>query len=156
MTRPIEPKQRRNNAESQREKAVSIAMKRKEEYLGARVPKELKKKIISRANEMGIPVSILVRSVLENAFAEDAETVEIASKKRTPVNLDVNRVEDTVKQEQIKSRFSSVLAWESIELNRSVACAGCGVVLTEGSGATLGLGGQDGHVVLCGKCKALM
>ena len=156
MTRPIEPKQRRSAAGSRREEAVAIAMKRKEEYLGARVPKELKKKIISKANEMGIPVSILVRSVLENAFAEDAETVEIANKKRSSVHSNEDRSEHSVSSDQIKSRFSSVLAWETIELNRSVACAGCGVVLSEGATATLGLGGQDGHVVLCGKCKALM
>src|SRR3990172_12224513 len=51
-----------------RERAVAQAMKRKEEYLGARVPRELKDRVLERAQELGIPASILIRQVLEEAF----------------------------------------------------------------------------------------
>ena len=40
-------------------KARANAMKRKEEYLGARVPKELRDKVIAQADRLEIPVSIL-------------------------------------------------------------------------------------------------
>ena len=52
-----------------RDKARATAMKRKEEYLGARVPRELRSKVIARAAELGIPVSILIRNILEQAFS---------------------------------------------------------------------------------------
>ena len=57
-----------NRAQTMRDQALSVAMKRKEEFLGARVPKELRDKVTARANEQGIPVSILIRNILEDAF----------------------------------------------------------------------------------------
>src|SRR3569832_1831157 len=53
-----------------RDQAMAMAMKRKEEYLGARVPRWLKDKVIERARDTGVPVSILIRIILEEAFRE--------------------------------------------------------------------------------------
>ncbi|HKI81175.1 MAG TPA: hypothetical protein VKA04_05970, partial [Pseudodesulfovibrio sp.] len=52
-----------------RDKATSNAMQRKEEYLGARVPKELRDQVVQRASELGMPVSILIREILEEAVS---------------------------------------------------------------------------------------
>ena len=57
-----------NRAQAMRDKALSVAMKRKEEFLGVRVPKDLRDKVTDRANNLGIPVSILIRNILEEAF----------------------------------------------------------------------------------------
>ena len=118
-----------------RDRAVSIAMKRKEEYLGARVPKELRDRVIRRAKELGIPVSILLRNILEDAFKHEPVEVRPAA----PLS-------------GVASRFSSVLGWESIKLNRPIDCSGCGVPLTPGDDVTLGLGAGE-PVVLCDACK---
>src|SRR3990172_6014097 len=56
------------HAKALRNKARSSGMMRKEEYLGARVPKELRDKVITQADMLGIPVSILIRNILEEAF----------------------------------------------------------------------------------------
>ena len=127
-----------NRASSMRAQAVAQAMRRKEEYLGARVPRELREKVIRRAQELAVPVSILIRNVLEDAFGGHAATAAPAP------------------GVQSKPAFEDVLGWEEITLNRAIACAHCGTGLKAGSRATLGLGGVGGHVVLCGRCKGLI
>ena len=130
-----------------RDKAVAIAMKRKEEYLGARVPRELKDRVIERAHELGIPVSILIRRVLEEAFEGECG-----------VNTGVfaNRA-DTNQETGVKgrpNRFPAVLGWEKINLNRPVKCSGCGGGLEPGVSVTLGVGAPgEQHVILCDLCK---
>ena len=120
-----------------RDRAVSIAMKRKEEYLGARVPKELRDRVIHRAKELGIPVSILIRNILEDAFRNEPPELQAIAATR---------------HGKVGDRFSSVLGWESIKLNRPIDCSGCGVPLTPGDDVTLGLGAGE-PVVLCDICK---
>src|SRR3569832_2340392 len=60
----------RGPQEEVRDQAMAMAMKRKEEYLGARVPRWLKDKVIERARDTGVPVSILIRNILEEVFRE--------------------------------------------------------------------------------------
>lgn len=128
------------NARQMRDQAVATAMRRKEEYLGARVPRELRDRVIERARELGIPVSILIRNVLEEAFRDPARVpggVMMPSSQVSPASAD---------------RFAHVLGWERIVLNRPVRCAGCGRQLETGMEVTLGLGGGE-HVILCPACK---
>ena len=133
------------------QRARSIAMKRKEEYLGARVPKELREKVLRRAEELGIPVSILIRDILITAFNNGGNAVEhMSATVRTGDESDV----ETSRIRETGTKFSSVLGWEEIRLNKAVACSNCGIGLTPGSIVTLGLGAPEGgHVVLCNKCK---
>jgi len=95
MVKVAMTKQARETGNARRNKAVSMAMKRKEEYLGARVPKELRDRVIQCAKEMGIPVSILIRNTLEDAFGEGSSGRGILSSgKKTSAE-----------------EFSSVLGW---------------------------------------------
>jgi len=126
---------------ARRDKAVSMAMKRKEEYLGARVPKVLRDRVVERAKKQGIPVSILIRNTLEEAFKEDAldegvltSSVDFSDKNATPEG------------------FSSVIGWELIQLNKTVECSGCGVTMQKGAKANIGLGSLQ-PVVICCACK---
>lgn len=131
-----------DTALARRDKAVTMAMKRKEEYLGARVPKELRDRVICRAAEMGVPVSILIRKTLEDAFGVGGsgdvvdETSDVGDVNGAPVG-----------------RFDSVLGWERIVLNRAVPCSVCGVQLAAGKNVTLGLGAAQ-PVILCDRCKS--
>jgi hypothetical protein len=131
-----------------RAKALTTAMNRKEEYLGARVPKELKDKVIKHAAGLGIPVSILIRNVLEGAFSEtnsDMDSISVNYHSEVPQarrgNIAVNK-------------YPKVLGWERIRLNRRTACDGCGNNVDSGVYATLGLSLQgDDHVILCDICS---
>lgn len=134
----------RKQADAVRDKARAAAIKRKEEYLGARVPKELREKVIARANSLGIPVSILIRNILEEAFATARPAAETGSPK---AGVDRHR-------DHVVERFPGVIGWEELTLNRAMDCTGCGRGLGAGSTVTLGLGapGED-HVILCDRCK---
>ena len=132
----------RKQAELMRGRARERAMKRKEEYLGARVPRALKEKVIAHANRMGIPVSILIRNILEEAFA-GAES-------------GAGEVPTSVKGDHAsgEGRFPTIIGWEKIVLNRPMHCTGCTAELPSGTVVTLGfpVPGED-HVILCAKCK---
>lgn len=125
-----------------RDKAMTMA---KEDYLGARVPRWLKDEVIRRAKVVGVPVSILIRNVLEEAFRE-GRTWSV-----TQASVSVDSEVDAARS---ANHFPTVIGWEKIELNRPVTCKGCGERLDSGAYVTLGIAdpGEE-HVILCGLCK---
>jgi len=133
----------RKQAKHMRNEARSTAAKRKEEYLGARVPKELREKVIAQADRLGISVSILIRDILEAAFSSAGEN--------SSRSFQAKRVPEAEKGER---KFPRVIAWENITLNRDANCSGCATSLKATDAAFIGFGapGED-HVILCAKCK---
>lgn len=133
-------------AASMREQAMARAQKRKEEFLGARVPKELRDKVTQRAEQEGLPVSLLIRRILEEFVGQPGQSVVKASEPRASVL--VNSVAT------ITQRFAHVLAWDKITLHREVTCVNCGVVLKAGSSAALGVTGNAGNpLIICERCR---
>ena len=133
------PAQRAN---MMRQNAMNVAMKRKEEYLGARVPKALKEKVISRADELGIPVSLLLRKVLEEVFAEEQTILKL----------------DLIKNEVAESRsepkhYADILGWKGIQLNKGCVCDSCGAEMKSGKEVFMGIGPGQESPVLCKPCK---
>ena len=130
-----------------REKAMAAAKKRKEEFIGARVPKELRDKVFKRAEEEGVSVSILVRRILEQAFTENPSV-------STTINKQNELEAEQSRKAAIKEKFSNVLGWEKLSLNTQINCACCDTKLNEGDSVAVGLiltGGSP--VVLCNRCK---
>lgn len=133
----------RKQSRIMREQARTTAMKRKEEYLGARVPKDLREKVIAKADSLGIPVSILIRNILEEAFEGQRAGVDGQAK---PAG--------TAAPASRAVRFPQVIGWEKITLNKDMACAGCAKLLHGGNIATFGPGlSREDHVILCEKCS---
>ena len=124
---------------------MATAMKRKEEYLGARVPKTLKDRVISKADEMNIPVSLLIRRVLEEAFSDGTERQgEWTFLKSAQSENKVNEVR----------RFADIIGWKSIEVNQDRSCERCREPLPKGSNVELGFSASDnGYVIVCHACK---
>ncbi|MFQ5468748.1 MAG: hypothetical protein ACE5EH_00430 [Gammaproteobacteria bacterium] len=132
------------HARSMGQRARASALKRKEEYLGARVPKELRNKVIARADQLGIPVSILIRQVLEKEFYQSAASA----------NDIVTESTETGQKQDEAVRFPGVIGWEDITLNKSMTCTGCQCQIKPGTVVTLGLAGPgEDHVILCSQCK---
>lgn len=132
----------RDEAMARRDEVVAMAMKRKEGYLGARVPKELRDRVMQRAEKLGIPVSILIRNMLEDAFKEEAGEVLLQ-----PLPL-----ADDALVMSVAGDFDRVLGWGQVVLNKSALCSGCGVDLPAGKGVALGFGASL-PVILCDVCK---
>lgn len=131
-------------------KAKARAMRRKEEYLGARVPKELRAKVIALADKLEIPVSILIRNILEEAFT--SKNIDVTAK---PDSRDRERSIDSSNIQEI-DEYPSVIGWEVMTLNKSMLCTGCGTELSAGAVVSLGVAGPgENHVILCSKCKQL-
>lgn len=133
-----------NRGRQMREQAMATAKKRKEEFIGARVPKELRDKVIQRAKDEGVSVSILVRRVLEQAF-NDSDYVSAT------INNQQSRQDDKA---LLKKKFSNVLGWETIFLNTQINCACCDKQMHEGDAATVGISLNGGApIVVCNQCK---
>lgn len=146
-----------NRAQAVRNQALSVAMKRKEEFLGARVPKELRDKVTARANEQGIPVSILIRNILEEAFKNPASVNNTYADKLPQEAAVSAEPAFEGRAHPYVARFPAVLGWEMIRLNRQVDCSSCGKPLLPGTSVTLGLTSgvvQAGatHIILCDRC----
>jgi hypothetical protein len=130
----------RKQSRMMRDQARTVAMKRKEEYLGARVPKDLREKVIAKADSLGIPVSILIRNILEDAFQGQISNQASQAK--------------PVASGRQNMKFPDVIGWEQITLNKDMPCAACSHVLPSGSVAAFGLGlSREDHVILCEKCR---
>lgn len=132
----------RKQARIAADRARKTALARKQEYLGARVPKELRDKVIARAEALGIPVSILIRDILEEAFGGTAA----ASGEQQSTRSAVARAEGP--------RFPGVIGWEDIVLNRGMQCSSCRQRVSAGAVVMFGFAAPgEEHVILCDKCR---
>jgi len=131
----------RQYGEQMREQARERAEKRKAEYLGARVPAALREKVIARAEALGIPVSDLIREILEQAFAGTPDTRSTVAETAAPAAAK-------------PVDYSGIIGWETITLNQARPCTACGVLLTPGQEVTFGLAlDSNDHAILCRKCR---
>jgi len=130
---------------SMRQQAMSIAAKRKQEYLGARVPKELREKIILKAEALGIPVSILIRNILTDYIENDVDCTVSAVSPRVGV----------MESERESKAFSDVIGWERLTLNKEMVCNNCARQLSKGNEVVYGIVPGKSHVILCERCKSL-
>jgi len=139
------PDKSRKQGEKMRQKAMAVAMKRKEEYLGARVPKTLKDRVIAKADEMNIPVSLLIRRVLEEAFSDGMESQnEWTFLKPAQSENKANEVD----------KFADIIGWKELEVNQDRSCERCREPLPKGTEADLGFSAADnGYVIVCHTCK---
>ena len=132
--------------EKMRQKAMAMAMKRKEEYLGARVPKVLKDRVIAKADEMNIPVSLLIRRVLEEAFSDGAER---------PSEWTFLKTQEVENKANVVDKLADIIGWKVMEVNQDRSCERCREPLPKGSEADLGFSASDnGYVIVCHTCKA--
>jgi hypothetical protein len=141
----MNPEDPGKQGEKMRQKAMAMAMKRKEEYLGARVPKALKDRVIAKADEMNIPVSLLIRRVLEEAFSDGTERQSGWTFLKSAVSENkANEID----------KLADIIGWKAMEVNQDRSCERCREPLPKGSEAELGFSASDsGYVIVCHTCK---
>lgn len=108
---------------------------RQERWLHARITESLEDALKREARRRRLPVSLLVRNVLESALDLVEDIVETSMGVRPGDGLD------------------SVYGWQELILNRAAACARCAATLGAGAVAYRGLSDRAGRAVfLCAAC----
>jgi len=127
---------------------------RKERWLHARISEDLEAALKREAQRRRTPVSLLVRNVLESAFALVEDIVEdglaIARRSREFADTIHGRTRD---DDTGPDGMHSVYGWQELILNRQAACLQCTAELAAGITAYRGLREQPSPpVFLCAAC----
>jgi len=135
-------------ATSMRQQALATATKRKQEYLGARVPKQLREQVILKAEALGIPVSILIRNILTEYIDSQAVDLELQARASQAGASAEGAVSN-------KGAFDDVIGWDQLTLNKEMSCEHCRQKLKRGTAAVYGIVPGRDHVIICRKCKSI-
>ena len=121
---------------------------RQERWLHARISEDLEGALKREARRQRLPVSLLVRNVLEGALDLVEDIVE--------TGLDVARRSQDLAHGAARTRSRAgedVYGWQALILNRAASCARCDAVLEAGETAHRGLSDRAGPpVFLCDGC----
>jgi hypothetical protein len=158
---PDEPKTSEQAGESKAEPKgeASGTSDRKERVLHTRVPAVLEQELKRLAENIRVPVSNLVRAILEDA-------VEVADRAGRGVEHELQRAATTLSKQRatILSRVTAptkeptpldqVIGFQTISLAVDARCARCDRALDAGEEAHLGIGADATapRVVVCDKC----
>jgi hypothetical protein len=121
---------------------------RQERWLHTRISEDLEDALKREARRRRLPVSLLVRNVLEGALDLVEDIVE--------TGLDVARRSQDLAHVVSRTRGHAdddVYGWQALILNRAAHCARCEAVLEAGESAHRGLRDRVGPpVFLCDGC----
>jgi len=116
---------------------------RKDRVLQARVPESLYADLVEQAKRLRVPVSNLVRNILEDSVRMVENIVdgglEIAA---------------ALGGKPSARELSEVMGWQPLIANKRMVCHRCGAAIAKGVQAFLSVGAPDGRTfVICEKCK---
>jgi hypothetical protein len=126
---------------------------RKERVLHTRVPAVLERELKRFADNLRIPVSNLVRTILEDALSvADAATENVEERlRRAAEHLEKER--EKLKKRMEHDPLSGIVAFQEVTLAVPAACVKCARTMPAGSRANLGIGdGADERVFVCESC----
>jgi hypothetical protein len=129
---------------------------RKERVLHTRVPAVLERELKRFADNLRVPVSNLVRTILEDALSvADAATESVEERlRRAAGHLEKER--EKLKKRMEHDPLEGVLAFQEVTLAMPAVCAKCGRELARAARAHLGIGDAPGgpRVFVCAGCHA--
>ncbi len=120
----------------------------KDRVLQARIPEHLDEEIRTRAEQLGLSVSTVVRNVLFHTF----NLVE-------GVVTDSTQIARLIKERETPPESSgeaAVIGWQEAVLNKNGICEKCNVILPMGARAAVGMPIQARPVMLCLDCLAAL
>jgi hypothetical protein len=126
---------------------------RKERVLHTRVPAVLERELKRFADNLRVPVSNLVRTILEDALSvADAATENVEERlRRAAEHLEKER--EKLKKRMEHDPLAGIVAFQQVTLAVPAACAKCARTMPPGSRANLGIGdGPEGRVFVCESC----
>jgi hypothetical protein len=137
---------------SKRRATVPEADEPKDRVLHTRIPESLEDAIKNKAQRLRIPVSNLVRNVLEQTFQLVEDVVDDGLEIAQAAKRGVERVRDATNRPRGDDR--DVYGWQELVLNRDERCRDCGAELNRGGKAHRGLSDRPSTlpVFLCPVC----
>ena len=130
---------------------------KKERVLHTRVPAVLSKRELKRfAESLRIPVSNLVRTILEDALSvADAATENVEERLRKAAQQ-LGKERERIKKRMEHDPLEGIVAFQQVTLAVPTGCAKCGAELARGARANLGIaelaaGGRPRRFV-CEEC----
>jgi hypothetical protein len=129
---------------------------RKERVLHTRVPAVLERELKRLAESLRVPVSNLVRAVLEDAVAVADQASENVESRLKTFAESLEHERDKLRKRVLRDPLDGVFAFQPVKLAQPAACAKCKLELKRGESANLGL--QDDprpgapRVFVCDAC----
>jgi hypothetical protein len=112
---------------------------KKERVLHTRVPAVLERELKRLADNLRVPVSNLVRAVLEDAVAVADAAGENVEQRLKTFAKGLEEERDRLKRRVQRDPLNDVFAFQSVKLALPAACARCDKKLERGDSANLGL-----------------
>ncbi len=129
---------------------------KKERVLHTRVPAVLERELKRFADNLRVPVSNLVRTILEDAVSvADAATENVEERlKKAARHLEKERERIKKKMEAEHDPLEGILAFQDVVLAVGAECAKCGTGMPRGTRAHLGIGETPGQPrrFVCQEC----
>jgi hypothetical protein len=124
----------------------------KARVLHTRIPESLEDAIKSKARRLRIPVSNLVRNVLEQTFRLVENVVDDGLEIANTARRGAERVRDATLR--ARGQDAAIYGWQELIVNRDERCRECGAELDRGTRAYRGLSDRaNAHpVFLCSGC----
>ena len=118
---------------------------KKERVLHTRVPAVLERELKRFADNLRIPVSNLVRTILEDAVSvADAATENVEERLKMAAKT-LEKERERIKKRMEHDPLEGVVAFQSVVLAVPAVCAKCGTELARGTHAQMGIGEAPGQ-----------
>jgi hypothetical protein len=130
---------------------------KKERVLHTRVPAVLERELKRFADNLRVPVSNLVRTILEDALSvADAATENVEGRLRSAAER-LEREREKLKKRMEHDPLEGIVAFQEVTLAVPAACAKCSETLPRGAKAHLGIGDVarvgETRVFVCEACR---
>lgn len=127
---------------------------RKERVLHTRIPAVLEHELKRLAGNLRVPVSNLVRTILEDALAvADRATGVVEAELHAAARIASTQRETLKKRFHPRSILDEVIGFQSLVLTQDTLCTACGKDLRRGAEAWLGIRDTPGpRVIACADC----
>jgi hypothetical protein len=112
---------------------------RKERVLHTRVPAVLERELKRLAESLRVPVSNLVRAVLEDAVTVADHASENVETRLKTFASSLEHERDKLRRRVMRDPLDGVFAFQQVKLAQSTICAKCKLDLRRGDSANLGL-----------------
>jgi hypothetical protein len=151
------PRERARDGERDHDRdAAASDREKKERVLHTRVPAVLERELKRFADNLRVPVSNLVRTILEDAMnVADAATENVEERlKKAAKHLEKER--ERLRKRVTHDPLDGVLAFQEVTLAVPATCAKCEKAIARGARAHLGLmdgtTSNRGRVFVCQEC----